>query len=102
MPPTNQSSSDTVIRVLIDLPKYKEKAEELAVFIRSCHAHRIIISENEYWKIKGKTYRVVKDVFGINYRLLTTGKNKKLETFWLSELLPLSIDDVFHVGSKKE
>ena len=102
MPPTNQSTSDTVIRVILQIPEYKVRAEELAMFIRSCHVHRIIISENEYWKIKGKTYRVVKDVFGINYRLITTGKNKKIEAFWLSELLPLSINDVMYVSGNKE
>ncbi|HEY9084061.1 MAG TPA: hypothetical protein VIN73_12055 [Vicingaceae bacterium] len=99
---TVQNTSDAVVRVLLHLPEYKEKAAHLANFIRSCKKHHITLCEKEYWKIKGKTYRVVKDVFGINFMLLTTSENKKLEYCWLSELLPLSIDDVSYVCGKKE
>ncbi|MBQ21703.1 MAG: hypothetical protein CMD31_13190 [Flavobacteriales bacterium] len=100
-PTEGQDTSDAVIQVLLHLPEYKEKAAHLAAFIRSCRQQNVALCEKEYWKIKGKTYRVVKDMFGINFMLLTIGENKKLTRLWLSELLPLSINDVSYISGKK-
>lgn len=99
---TNQKECEIIIQTLLHYPEYVQKGNELAALAKEFIANDITLSEQEYWQIKGKTYRVIKEVFGINFKLLTTDENGKLETLWLSELLPLSITDFIRITTKNQ
>ena len=105
--PTNQATSnqkecELIIQTLLHYPEYVQKGNELASLIKEFEVNNMALKEQEYWQIKGKTYRVIKEVFGINFMLLTTGKNGKLESLWLSELLPLTAVDFVQVTTKNQ
>jgi len=99
---TNKKECEIIIQTLLHYPEYVQKGNELAALAKEFIANNITLSEQEYWQIKGKTYRVIKEVFGINFKLLTTDENGKLEILWLSELLPLSISDFVCITDKNE
>lgn len=100
MKANNKDECKVIIHAMINFPKYVQRGNELAVLIKELQEKKLELTANEYWQIKDKTYRVVYQIFNVNFILLFENEQGKLETIWLSELLPLSYADFKHISKK--
>jgi hypothetical protein len=77
------------------MPEYIQLGKELAELIKEFRNQNIKMQKDEYWQIKGVSYKVVGDIARINYKLLQKDTLETSNAVWLSELLPLTFSD-FH------
>lgn len=82
-----------LIRTMNNMPEYIRLGKELAELIKAFRKQNIEMQKDEYWQIKGETYKVIGDIARINYVLLQKDTLETKNTIWLSELLPLSLTD---------
>ena len=82
-----------LIRTMNNMPEYIRLGKELADLIKVFREQNIEMQKDEYWQIKGNTYKVIGDIAQINYVLLQKDTLETKNTIWLSELLPLSLID---------
>lgn len=87
-----------MVKMMFNSDKYIQLGKELAYIITTLQNHQIELLQGEWWRIKGKNYKVIGSVSMVNYILLEEGKLDFQQALFLSELLPLEINDFYFIG----
>ncbi len=90
-----------IIKVMMNMDEYVRLGRELAEFIQAMEVNKLKFNEGDWWRIKGRKFKVIGHIAYVNFIFIESGKTEDYDAILLSDLLPLEPNDFEYLGEQQ-